>query len=124
MYEQSYSFSFEAAHELGQNVGRDPAHPYSHIHGHSFEVTVTLAAEELGEKEWITDFAKLKAACATMHERLDHRFLNEIEGLERPTMENIARYLFDALRPALPAINAVEVARPSLHERVRYRPTT
>lgn len=124
MFEQSYTFSFEAAHELGINVADVPDHPYSHLHGHSFEVTVTLNAEGVGEKGWIVDFAELKSACEDVHRRLDHRFLNHIEGLERPTLENIARYIFAALSLSLTALASVEVGRPSLRERVRYAPSS
>lgn len=120
MFEQSYSFHFEAAHELGANVKNAPDHPYSHIHGHSFEVTVTLAADSVGEKGWVMDFADLKAACEDVRGQLDHRFLNHIEGLERPTLENLARYIFGVLSQSLGDLAYVDVARPSLRERVRY----
>lgn len=123
MYEQSYSFHFEAAHELGDLVDKDPEHPYTHIHGHSFAVTVTVAAESVDQTGgWVMDFADLKRACHDVREGLDHRYLNKIEGLDRPTLENIARYIADALTPALPQIHAVEVARPSLGEKVLFRP--
>ncbi|WP_051881854.1 6-pyruvoyl trahydropterin synthase family protein [Parvularcula oceani] len=120
MYEQSYSFGFEAAHELGANVA--PGHDYSHIHGHSFRATAVLRAETLGEQGWVTDFAEVRAACEAVRERLDHRFLNKIEGLERPTLEVLAAWVFDHLKARLPALAEVEVARPTLHEAVRYRP--
>ncbi len=122
MFEQSYHFSIEAAHELGDAVGRDPDHPYTHIHGHSFEITVTLRGEKLSSAGWLTDFATVKTACQDIHARLDHRFLNDIDGLERPTLEHLAKWIFDNLKPALPALAAVEAARPSLRERVRYEP--
>ncbi|MEM9233396.1 MAG: 6-carboxytetrahydropterin synthase QueD [Pseudomonadota bacterium] len=122
MFEQSYSFHFEAAHELGANVKNTPDHPYSHIHGHSFHVTVTLAADAVGEKGWVMDFAELKAACEDVRSKLDHRFLNHIEGLERPTLENLARYIFGILSASLSDLATVDVARPSLQERVRYSP--
>ena len=122
MFEQSYTFHFEAAHELGANVEDQPDHPYGHIHGHSFEVTVTLAAEDVGETGWVMDFAALKDECARVHNRLDHRFLNTIEGLERPTLENIARYIHAVLSQNITDLYAVEVARPSLKERVKFCP--
>ena len=81
MYEQSYSFGFEAAHELGANVA--PGHDYSHIHGHSFRATVVLRAETLGEEGWVTDFAEVRAACDAVRERLaflrDHPDLGHLE---------------------------------------------
>ena len=124
MFEQSYSFTFEAAHELGQNVEDTPDHPYSHVHGHSFEVTVILGANRVGEKGWVMDFPQLRAACQKLHDLLDHRFLNHIEGLERPTLENLALFIHERLSSPLPALSSVEVARPSLRERVRYSPSS
>ncbi|MBB4659828.1 6-carboxytetrahydropterin synthase [Parvularcula dongshanensis] len=118
MYEQSYSFGFEAAHELADNVG--PGHDYAHVHGHSFRVTVTLRADAPGPQGWIEDFAVVRAACDEVRGVLDHRFLNRVEGLERPTLEVIARWIFDRLSPSLPALAGVEVSRPSLCEVVRY----
>ena len=118
MFEQSYSFGFEAAHELAQNVGAD--HDYAHVHGHSFEVTVILRGAP-GPQGWLRDFAEVRAACEEVRLRLDHRFLNRVEGLERPTLERLAVWVHEALRPALPELSEVAVARPSLRERVAYR---
>jgi 6-pyruvoyltetrahydropterin/6-carboxytetrahydropterin synthase len=120
MYEQSYEFSFEAAHELGANVAETVGHKYSRLHGHSFVATVTLRAEALNDKRWIVDFAELKAACGKVVEALDHRLLNEIDGLGAPTLENIAAWIFSTLRDELPALYRVELARPTLRERVAY----
>jgi 6-pyruvoyltetrahydropterin/6-carboxytetrahydropterin synthase len=120
MYEQSYSFTFEAAHELAANVAAAPGHAYSRVHGHSFAVTLTLRAESLGDKGWIVDFAELRALAEAVKAALDHRLLNEIKGLERPTLENIARWIFERVAEKAPAIARVDVARPSLNERVGY----
>ena len=119
MYEQTYSFGFEAAHELAANVEGD--HDYAHVHGHSFEVTVTLRGAP-GAEGWLVDFAEVRAACEDVRTLLDHRFLNRIEGLEQPTLERIAVWMFDRLRGSLPELARVEIARPSLRERVAYTP--
>ena len=120
MYEQSYSFTFEAAHELAANVAAAPGHAYSRLHGHSFAVTLTLRAASLGEKSWIVDFAELRAIAEAVRAELDHRLLNDIKGLERPTLETIARWIFERVAEAAPAISRVDVARPTLNERVSY----
>lgn len=120
MYEQSYQFTFEAAHDLAENVKGAEDHPYSRIHGHSFVVTLTLRADKLAPEGWIIDFAKLKAICERLHDRLDHRLLNAIPGLERPTLENTAAWIFDAAVADAPALFKVELARPTLNERVAY----
>lgn len=118
-FEQRYTFHFEAAHELGGNVDSKD-HPYAHIHGHSFQVTLFVRGNELGPKGWLTDFAHLRQAGEDVRAGLDHRFLNHIEGLEVPTLEHIARYIFREVKGRQPLLAAVEVARPSLGESVRY----
>ena len=120
MYEQSYQFTFEAAHDLAEAVKGDADHPYARIHGHSFVVTLTLRAEELAPEGWIMDFATLRAICEDLRERLDHRLLNTIEGLERPTLENIAAWIFKAASKAAPGLYKIKIARPTLNECVAY----
>jgi 6-pyruvoyltetrahydropterin/6-carboxytetrahydropterin synthase len=120
VYEQSYQFTFEAAHDLADNVKGSPDHAYARIHGHSFVVTLTLRAERLAPEGWIIDFATLKAICARLHDRLDHRLLNSIEGLERPTLENTAAWIFKAASAEAPSLHKVELERPTLNERVAY----
>ncbi|MEM6649405.1 MAG: 6-carboxytetrahydropterin synthase [Pseudomonadota bacterium] len=122
MFEQSYSFHFEAAHELGANVAGVDGHPYANIHGHSFLATVTLQSDHVTEKGWIEDFATLRGHCETAQHRLDHQFLNTLPGLDRPTLEHLAQWIFNLLHPHLSALAWVEVARPSLQEKVRYHP--
>jgi len=125
MYEQSYSFSFEAAHELSATRPSEPvtdgaSHPYARVHGHSFVVTVSLTARVLEEDVWVADFAAVRAACAAVAKELDHRFLNEIEDLGPPTLERLAAWIHRRLKPALPALRKVEVARPTLREKAAY----
>ena len=99
-------FSFEAAHRL-PNV---PAgHKCARLHGHSFLVRVTVDGP-VGERTgWVMDFADLKVAFAPLHNRLDHRYLNEIAGLENPTSEVLARWIWHELQPTLPALTEIEV---------------
>ena len=98
-------FTFEAAHKLPL-VQKD--HKCFQLHGHSFKVRVYVegAVNELG---WVIDFADLKAICKPWIEKLDHSFLNEIDGLENPTSENIAAWLWDRLADQLPQLSAIEI---------------
>ena len=99
-------FSFEAAHRL-PNV---PAgHKCARLHGHSFLVRVTVDGPVGEHTGWVMDFADLKVAFAPLHDRLDHRYLNEIAGLENPTSEVLARWIWRELRPTLPALTEIEV---------------
>lgn len=118
-YEQRFSFHFEAAHQLAHNV-YDDDHPYAHIHGHSFQVTLYLRGDEVGPKGWLCDFSTVRDTADRIRATLDHRLLNDIEGLETPTLENLARYIYEKAAAELAPLRAVEVARPSLNESVRY----
>ncbi len=120
MYEQSYEFAFEAAHDLAENVKGEGDHPYARVHGHSFIVTVTLRAGALAPEGWIMDYAELRRIAECVRDRLDHRLLNTIPGLERPTLENTAAWIFKAFENETAALWRVEIARPTLKERVAY----
>lgn len=110
-------FRFDAAHFLPT---APEGHPYRRMHGHSFEVEVMLAGTPDPTMQWIADFAEIEQALSTLRERLDHRVLNEIDGLSVPTLETLAHWIFHELLPALPALQRVTVKRPSAGERAVY----
>ena len=99
-------FSFEAAHRL-PNV--PPDHKCARLHGHSFNVRVTVTGPVDPKLGWVIDFADVKGAFAPLHAVLDHHYLNEVEGLENPTSEVLAMWLWKRLKPNLPMLSAVEV---------------
>lgn len=99
-------FSFEAAHSL-PNVPRN--HKCARLHGHSFHVRLTVTGPVDPVLGWVIDFADVKKAFAPLLDRLDHYHLNEIPGLENPTSEVLAQWIWDKLQPALPLLAAVEV---------------
>ncbi len=102
----SKSFRFEAAHDL-------PTFPEGHkcrrLHGHSFEFDVVVEGEVDPALGYLIDYGQIKQAAEPIVKRLDHYYLNEIDGLENPTSENIARWLYDALKPLLPLLSAIIV---------------
>ena len=121
MYEIFKQFSFDAAHHLAPNVGE--AHPCSRLHGHSFSVTITLRGEPDPKNRWIVDFYVLQKALDRVHGELDHRFLNEIKGLEVPTLENICYWIWQKLKADFPQLYRVAVARGTLGEGCSYSET-
>jgi 6-pyruvoyltetrahydropterin/6-carboxytetrahydropterin synthase len=107
------SVSFDAAHFLDDVPGE---RPYARIHGHSFILEVALEGAPDPKTGWIADFAELGAALDELKAELDHHLLNEVRGLERPTLENICRFAAERLKRKFPALAEVRVARPSIGE--------
>lgn len=99
-------FHIEAAHRL-PNV--PDGHKCARLHGHSFRVEIHVGGEPDAHTGWIMDYADIKAAFAPLYEQLDHHYLNEVDGLENPTSEHLARWIFRRLKPALPALERVVV---------------
>jgi 6-pyruvoyltetrahydropterin/6-carboxytetrahydropterin synthase len=102
----SKTFHFEAAHDL-------PTFPDGHkcrrLHGHSFKFDVVVEGEVDPRKGYLIDYGDIKKATEPIVVRLDHFYLNEIDGLGNPTSETIAKWIWDQLRPNLPIISAVIV---------------
>jgi len=113
------SFTFEAAHHFRQ---MPEGHPYRRLHGHSFVAEITLSGPPDSEMGWVTDFAEVDRALDGVRNRLDHNLLNEIEGLENPSLENLAMWIARQLRPILPALTRVTVRRPSCGEACTFIP--
>jgi 6-pyruvoyltetrahydropterin/6-carboxytetrahydropterin synthase len=99
-------FTFEAAHRL-PNVPQ--GHKCSRLHGHSFTVILYLEGLPDNRYGWLIDFGDLKAAFEPTLDKLDHRYLNEIEGLENPTSENLAQWIWREAKPRLPVLSKVVV---------------
>ena len=100
------AFTIEAAHRL---PNLPEGHKCYRLHGHSFKIEVHVTGEVDQKTGWIMDFADISAAFKPLFERLDHHYLNEIEGLENPTSENLARWIWCRLQPALPLLSSVVV---------------
>lgn len=101
------TFQFEAAHLL-------PNLPESHkcrrLHGHSFKAEIAVSGECDAALGWVMDYADLSTAFKPLWEQLDHRHLNDVPGLENPTSEHIAIWIWNRLKPALPGLVEVVVA--------------
>lgn len=113
----SKSFGFEAAHAL-------PTFPEGHkcrrLHGHSFRVDVVVEGEVDPATGYLVDYGVISAACEPLRERLDHRYLNEVESLANPTSEVLARWIWERLKPTLPLLAAV-IVHETCTSRCEYR---
>jgi len=94
-------FTFEAAQTLPHVP---PGHKCSRMHGHSFKVEISVEGETDPQTGWFYDHARISRAMNPLLEQLDHGYLNEIPGLENPTIENMCRWLWEHLSPQLPGL--------------------
>ncbi len=99
-------FTFESAHRLPKVP---EGHKCSRLHGHSYRVEIHVCGKVDEEMGWIVDFAHIKASFQPLFEILDHHYLNEIPGLENPTSENLARWIWERTVPSLPGLSKVVV---------------
>ncbi len=99
-------FTFDAAHCLS---ALPDTHRCSALHGHTFSVTVHLEGETDPEMGWVRDYGEIKEICSPVIEILDHSYLNDVPGLENPTSENIAVWLWNRIKPGLPELSMIEV---------------
>ena len=101
------TFQFEAAHLLPH---LPETHKCRRLHGHSFQVEIVVTGEVDPSFGWVMDYADVKAAFKPLWDRLDHYYLNDVKGLENPTSENLAIWIWSELKPRLPLLSEVVVA--------------
>ena len=114
MIEITQQFGFDAAHRLDESAAEN-----RRMHGHSFYVEVTLRGEP-DAAGFLRDFGDVDAALKSVRELLDHRLLNEVEGLGPPTLENLARFIYARAKVKLPEVARVKIARPSYGQSCSY----
>jgi 6-pyruvoyltetrahydropterin/6-carboxytetrahydropterin synthase len=99
-------FHFEAAHTL-PNV--PPDHQCARMHGHSYKVEVSVRGPVDFASGWLMDHSEISARVKPLIARLDHRYLNEIPGLENPTFEQLAVWLWREIKPTLPGLHEISI---------------
>ncbi len=99
-------FTFDAAHVL-PNVPE--GHKCRRLHGHTYRVRIYVSGEPDDRVGWVMDFGDIKAAFEPILDRLDHYYLNDIEGLENPTAEVLARWIWQRLEPRLLMLSRIEI---------------
>ena len=120
MIELTQEFGFDAAHYLGEGAPEN-----ARLHGHSFYCEVTLRGDPDPATGFLRDLGEVKRALETIRESLDHRLLNEVDGLGNPTLENLARFIFERARKDLPEVARVKIKRPSYGQSCVYeKPAT
>ena len=111
-------FTFEAAHHLAANV--EAGHPYSRLHGHSFSAEIYFSGNPDKKTGWVIDFALIEQHIEDIKKDLDHGYLNDLEGLSNPTLENIAIWIWERLYKVSTKVSKVVVMRGSCGEGCIY----
>lgn len=107
--ELSHEWEFQAAHRL---VHLPPEHKCNRLHGHGYHVEVCVRGEvqtDGPQRGMVVDTDTIRRACAVLHAELDHRYLNDVPGLENPTFEALAVWIWHRLAPVLQGLSAVTV---------------
>ena len=115
--ELALRFGFDAAHRFDTYP---EGHPYRSLHGHSFAVEVAIEGEPDPATGMVADLAEVERACTQVRNLLDHRMLNEIPGLEKPSLENLCLFVWKALQPRFPGLARVTVQRASIGQSCSY----
>lgn len=105
-YELKHHFSIESARFLPQ---LPKSHPCSQIHGHSFKIILTLKGELDPKLGWLIDYNDIKKSMSPILMQIDHKVLNDVPGLENPTSELLAKWIFEKASLQLPLLTQVQV---------------
>ena len=115
MIELTQEFGFDAAHYLGVGPAEN-----KRLHGHSFYVEVTLRGEPDARTGVLRELGEIKTVLDALRADLDHRLLNDVDGIGIPTLENLARYIFERTKSQLPEVVRVNIRRPSYGQSCAY----
>jgi 6-pyruvoyltetrahydropterin/6-carboxytetrahydropterin synthase len=95
-------FTFEAAHALP---------PFSKLHGHSFSVEIAISGKRHPRYGWAADLYEVDKITRKVREDLHEGYLNEVPGLEVPSLENLTHWLWMRLKPEIPGLCRISVRR-------------
>jgi 6-pyruvoyltetrahydropterin/6-carboxytetrahydropterin synthase len=118
LVEINAEFRFDSAHYFAAHpVG----HGYRDMHGHSFRAKVAVQGLPNVASGFVVDFAELEQALAELRARLDHKLLNEVDGLEHPSLEHLSIWIWNELSARFAGLSCVTVHRDSSGQRCSYR---
>ena len=100
------TFTIEAARFLPNLLD---GHPCKNIHGHSFKITITVTGNVDNKTGFVMDFGDIDETFNPLHSKLDHSYLNDIEGLENPSSENVCQWIWERLAPSLPGLSQIDI---------------
>jgi len=100
------TFSVESARSLPH---LPDGHPCKSVHGHSFKITITVNGQVNEDTGFVMDFSDIDSVFAPIHSMIDHAYLNDIEGLQNPSSENLCRWIWSRLSTSLPGLTKIEI---------------
>ncbi len=112
-YELKQHFQIESARFL---PNLPASHPCARVHGHSFKIILTLVGPLDDKIGWVMDYNEITAAVKPILNLIDHRVLNEVAGLENPTSELLAKWLYDQIIKKIPLLKDITIAETNLTE--------
>ena len=104
-------YFFDSAHYL-ENFKK--GHEYNNVHGHSYEVVISIDKILEKKQQWVMNFDELDKIVNPLIQILDHNILNEVDGLDNPTSENIARWFWKNIKSKIKDLKSVEIIRPRI----------
>ena len=112
-YELKQHFQIESARFL---PNLPSTHPCARLHGHSFKIVLTLLGDLDTKVGWVMDYNEISFAMKPLLIEIDHRVLNEVPGLENPTSELLAKWIYDRMIKKIPILKNVTIAETSATE--------
>lgn len=100
-------FQVESARFLPQ---LDKNHPCAHMHGHSFKIILSFVGDVNPQIGWLIDYHQISQIMSPILKQIDHRVLNEVPGLENPTSENLAKWIYDQVKSRISFLISVNVS--------------
>jgi 6-pyruvoyltetrahydropterin/6-carboxytetrahydropterin synthase len=119
MYEISQRFFFDAAHTLRREIEAEGSR---RVHGHTYYAEVFVRGEPAPDTGMVWDLGYVRREVEALRAKLDHHFLDEVEGLGIPTLENLCAFIWQQLKPQVPGLSAVMIERHAIGDKCVYRP--
>lgn len=112
-FQLKQQFQIESARFL---TGLPASHPCSNMHGHSFVIILTLVGPLDPVKGWVQDYHEISTLMKPLLDQLDHKVLNNVQGLENPTSEKLAVWIYDQAKKTIPTLKQVTIKETPITE--------
>ena len=104
-------YYFDAAHFM---TNLKKGHKYTKVHGHSYEKIIKISGNLDKTNNWILNYDDIDEIVNPLLQKIDHKTLNDIKGLEKPTSENLAKWFWERIRKKIVNLESIEIIRPRI----------